>query len=412
MSLDNVKFRRPVLPGDQLRCELEMLQNRGPDLPDEGRGVRGRQRGGRGGDDGARGGSVTTVIHPTAIVDPVGRAGPRASRSARGRWSGPSVHRWATAAASARARGSQRNVRLGRGRAASATARSSAATRRTSSSRARRPGSRSGDGTIIREYSTINRGTSATYRTVGRRALLHHDVRAPRARLPRRRRRHHRQRHPAARATSPSTTGRSLSGLNAIHQFVTIGTYAFVGGGSRVNQDIPPYVKAVGNPMELYGLNSIGLQRAGFSGETIAALKRAYRLFFNSDLNLSQALERARERPAAAARGRAVPRLRRVVRARRAGVSAPPAGRRGRRRRARPAPRPASCADARRRRAGRRVTTSTTSARPRGRGRAGHRAFAISTTLLDRVEAVTVAVPTPAHAEVGLARARSAGSRS
>jgi UDP-N-acetylglucosamine acyltransferase len=85
-----------------------------------------------------------------------------------------------------------------------------------------------------------------------------------------------------------------LSGLNAIHQFVTIGTYAFVGGGSRVNQDIPPYVKAVGNPMELYGLNSIGLQRAGFSGETISALKRAYRLFFNSDLNLSQALERAR----------------------------------------------------------------------------------------------------------------------
>ena len=98
-----------------------------------------------------------------------------------------------------------------------------------------------------------------------------------------------------------------LSGLIAVHQFVTIGTYAFVGGGSRVNQDIPPYVKAVGNPMELYGLNSIGLQRAGFPGETIAALKRAYRLFFNSDLNLSQALERARDRAAAAARSRAVP---------------------------------------------------------------------------------------------------------
>jgi UDP-N-acetylglucosamine acyltransferase len=46
--------------------------------------------------------------------------------------------------------------------------------------------------------------------------------------------------------------------------------------------------------MELYGLNSVGLQRAGFSGDTVAALKRAYRLFFNSELNLSQALERAR----------------------------------------------------------------------------------------------------------------------
>ena len=46
--------------------------------------------------------------------------------------------------------------------------------------------------------------------------------------------------------------------------------------------------------MELYGLNSIGLQRAGFAAETISALKRAYRLCFNSDLNLTQAIERAR----------------------------------------------------------------------------------------------------------------------
>jgi UDP-N-acetylglucosamine acyltransferase len=150
-----------------------------------------------------------------------------------------------------------------------------------------------GEGTIIREYSTINRGTSATYRTVVGAGCfimtyvhLAHDC------------------HVGDHVTIANGTQCAghvtihdravLSGLNAVHQFVTIGTYAFVGGGSRVNQDIPPYVKAVGNPMELYGLNSIGLQRAGFSGETIAALKRAYRLFFNSDLNLSQALERAR----------------------------------------------------------------------------------------------------------------------
>jgi UDP-N-acetylglucosamine acyltransferase len=86
----------------------------------------------------------------------------------------------------------------------------------------------------------------------------------------------------------------TLSGLNGVHQFVNIGTFAFVGGATRVNQDIPPYVKAVGNPMELYGLNTIGLQRSGFPMDTISALKRAYRLFFNSELNLSQALERAR----------------------------------------------------------------------------------------------------------------------
>ncbi len=150
-----------------------------------------------------------------------------------------------------------------------------------------------GEGTIIREYSTINRGTSATLKTtVGARCFimtyvhLAHDCHVG---------------DDVVIANATQCAGHVtihdraiLSGLNAVHQFVTIGTYAFVGGGSRVSQDIPPYVKAVGNPMELYGLNSIGLQRAGFAGETVAALKRAYRLFFNSDLNLSQALERAR----------------------------------------------------------------------------------------------------------------------
>jgi UDP-N-acetylglucosamine acyltransferase len=150
-----------------------------------------------------------------------------------------------------------------------------------------------GPQTIIREYSTINRATSATFKTtVGARCFimtyvhLAHDCHVG---------------DDVVIANATQCAGHVtihdraiLSGLNAVHQFVTIGTYAFVGGGSRVNQDIPPYVKAVGNPMELYGLNSVGLQRAGFSGETVAALKRAYRLFFNSDLNLSQALERAR----------------------------------------------------------------------------------------------------------------------
>ncbi|HEU5304515.1 MAG TPA: acyl-ACP--UDP-N-acetylglucosamine O-acyltransferase [Gemmatimonadales bacterium] len=150
-----------------------------------------------------------------------------------------------------------------------------------------------GENTVIREYSTINRATAATLKTtVGARCFimtyvhLAHDCHVG---------------DDVVIANATQCAGHVtihdraiLSGLNAVHQFVTIGTYSFVGGGSRVNQDIPPYVKAVGNPMELYGLNSIGLQRAGFSGETVAALKRAYRLFFNSDLNLSQALERAR----------------------------------------------------------------------------------------------------------------------
>jgi len=61
-----------------------------------------------------------------------------------------------------------------------------------------------------------------------------------------------------------------------------------------VAKDVPPFVKAVGNPVKLYGLNSVGLQRNGFDEATLRELKRAYRLLFRSELNVSQAIERAR----------------------------------------------------------------------------------------------------------------------
>lgn len=150
-----------------------------------------------------------------------------------------------------------------------------------------------GEGSVIREYATINRGTAASGVTrVGRACFvmsyvhLAHDchigdgvIIANGTQL-------------AGHVTIHDRA--SLSGLVAVHQFTTIGSFAFVGGMSRVNQDIPPYVKAVGNPIELYGLNSIGLQRAGFPPDTVSALKRLYRLFFNSELNRSQAVDRAR----------------------------------------------------------------------------------------------------------------------
>ncbi len=85
----------------------------------------------------------------------------------------------------------------------------------------------------------------------------------------------------------------TISGLSAVHQFVRIGRYSFIGGMSRVSKDIPPFLKAVGNPVRLYGLNGVGLQRNGFADDVVRELKRAYRLFFRSDLNLSQAIERA-----------------------------------------------------------------------------------------------------------------------
>jgi UDP-N-acetylglucosamine acyltransferase len=86
----------------------------------------------------------------------------------------------------------------------------------------------------------------------------------------------------------------SVGGSTPIHQFVRIGTHAFVGGGSRLPQDVPPYARAAGNPFRLYGINTIGLTRAGFSPEVRLALKHAYRLLFNSKLTPTQAVDRLR----------------------------------------------------------------------------------------------------------------------
>ena len=59
-------------------------------------------------------------------------------------------------------------------------------------------------------------------------------------------------------------------------------------------QDVPPYSRAAGNPYKLYGINTIGLTRAGFSPEVRLALKHAFRLLFNSDLKIAQAADRLR----------------------------------------------------------------------------------------------------------------------
>lgn len=83
-----------------------------------------------------------------------------------------------------------------------------------------------------------------------------------------------------------------ISGLTGVHQFSTIGAHAFIGGASGVAKDIPPYTLANGNHTKLFGLNLIGLQRRGFSEETIKALKDAYRIVFRSDMLLGAALEK------------------------------------------------------------------------------------------------------------------------
>ena len=73
-----------------------------------------------------------------------------------------------------------------------------------------------------------------------------------------------------------------------------IGESALVGAGSMVSQDVPPFCNATGDRATLHGLNSLGLKRRGLDDATAAALKRAYRIMFQSKLRTAEAIERIR----------------------------------------------------------------------------------------------------------------------
>lgn len=86
-----------------------------------------------------------------------------------------------------------------------------------------------------------------------------------------------------------------VGGLVGIHQFVTVGTTAILGAGSMVSKDIPPYCNATGDRARLRGLNLEGLKRRGFSRGQIEALKKAYRILFQSGLRTRDALAKVRQ---------------------------------------------------------------------------------------------------------------------
>ncbi|MBN1885952.1 MAG: acyl-ACP--UDP-N-acetylglucosamine O-acyltransferase [Candidatus Krumholzibacteriota bacterium] len=83
-----------------------------------------------------------------------------------------------------------------------------------------------------------------------------------------------------------------IGGLTPVHQFASIGAHSFVGGGSRISKDIPPFIKVAGSPPKVSGTNSTGLKRRGFSFEQRCLIKKAYVILYRSNLNVSQAAER------------------------------------------------------------------------------------------------------------------------
>ncbi len=88
-----------------------------------------------------------------------------------------------------------------------------------------------------------------------------------------------------------------IGGLVGMHQFVRVGTLAMVGGCSRITQDIPPYAMCVGYPARVFGLNTEGLRRADVPTESKQQLHHAFRILFHSKLSMNSALEQLEQEP-------------------------------------------------------------------------------------------------------------------
>ena len=86
-----------------------------------------------------------------------------------------------------------------------------------------------------------------------------------------------------------------IGAYSGVHQFCRIGDHAFVGGYSVITQDALPFVKTVGNRAKTYDINTMGLERKGFRAETITALKKAYRILLRRKLQLADALNEMRK---------------------------------------------------------------------------------------------------------------------
>lgn len=146
-----------------------------------------------------------------------------------------------------------------------------------------------GDNTTIREFVTINRGSKDRFTTkVGNNCLIMayshiaHDCIVG---------------NNCIMSNNTQMAGHVvlgdnaiLAGMCAIHQFVRIGQFSFVSGGSLVSKDVPPYIKAGRTPLSYAGVNSIGLKRKGFSVLQINQILDIYRVIYNKNLNTSQAL--------------------------------------------------------------------------------------------------------------------------
>ena len=151
-----------------------------------------------------------------------------------------------------------------------------------------------GDRTVIREFVSVNKGTSALGKTeIGSDCLLMASVHVA---------------HDCVVGNNVimsnlTTLGGHvniddwviLSGGVLVHQFCNISKHAFIGAGALVTQDVPPFILAAGSPVEYSGINSVGLKRRGFSIDDRKELKNIYKMYFRSKNNRKENLSKIKK---------------------------------------------------------------------------------------------------------------------
>lgn len=153
-----------------------------------------------------------------------------------------------------------------------------------------------GEGTVVREYATLNRGTLASNKTViGKNCLImayahvaHDCILGDNVIM----------------ANSVNLGGHVeigdwaiIGGMSGVHQFTKIGKHVIIATNSRVSKDVPPYITAGNQPLKFEGLNLIGLRRRGFTNGQINIIDSVYNELYKSGMNISRALEELKKRP-------------------------------------------------------------------------------------------------------------------
>jgi UDP-N-acetylglucosamine acyltransferase len=147
-----------------------------------------------------------------------------------------------------------------------------------------------GDNCVLREFVTVHRGTASKGRTVigsnnlimaychvAHDCILHNNI---------------------IMSNCTQLAGEVevddfaiIGGGTLVHQFSRIGSHVMIQGGSKINKDIPPYIIAARDPIAFTGINSIGLNRRGFTIDQIHTIQDVYRIIYNNGLNTTQALQ-------------------------------------------------------------------------------------------------------------------------